>query len=275
MWIPGSVIYTLAGDDDSFHASAFSPDATRLLAIDGDDVRVWDMATGDELLNIHYTFSFDKRRPVGFLPDGTQFYTTDEDGNLVLHDTATGDLLQSFDHAEAEVFAISFTPDGQTAVTGSESKDDTFIRLWNVASGQLLQEHSLAEAGRIETVAFSPDGTQFISLENGFRGGDPSVIRVWDTSTGQELNTILTEDAIISAAYFPDGQQILVGGYDGSYILDSVTGQVAEPVAGESSIYFNGTDQVAVSANGERILIGSSKQPLIFEKTPFVPLSNE
>ena len=66
-----------------------------------------------------------------------------------------------------------------------------------------------------------------------------------------------------------------MGGVEGVVILDIVTGQLVESVAGESSIYFNGTDQVAVSANGERILIGSSKQPLIFEKTPFVQLINE
>ncbi|MCA9947788.1 MAG: hypothetical protein KC449_30110, partial [Anaerolineales bacterium] len=90
-----------------------------------------------------------------------------------------------------------------------------------------------------------------------------------------EINTITTEDVNISAAYFPDGRQVLLGGVEGVVILDIVTGQLVESVAGESSIYFNGTDQVAVSANGERILIGSSKQPLIFEKTPFVQLINE
>jgi WD40 repeat protein len=51
------------------------------------------------------------------------------------------------------VYAVAFSPDGRTALTGS---DDGTARLWDVAFGKLLA--TLRNYGDVRAVAFSPDG---------------------------------------------------------------------------------------------------------------------
>ena len=55
---------------------------------------------------------------------------------------------------DGAVFAVAFSPDGQTALTGS---DDNTARLWDVKTGQ-PRGAALKHDGAVGAVAFSPDG---------------------------------------------------------------------------------------------------------------------
>ena len=272
----GIVLYTLTNDDDDvFHSIAFSPDGTKLIANDGDLFRMWDVATKEELLNIENPSDFDEDGPIGFTPDGTRFFKTDSSENLVLHDAATAEIVQSFDHGGAEVTTVAFAPDGKTAVTGSESVSGPAIRLWDVETGELLSEQSFDLTIVIDAVAFAPDGSHFISLENNYITDDPTILRVWDAATAGEPNAITLNDISTAAVYFPDGRQILVGGDSEAVVIDTLTGEQLEVIAGEAdTIYFSKVEQLTVSENGQRILLGTLKTPLIYEQGEFVPLGD-
>jgi WD40 repeat protein len=77
-------------------------------------------------------------------------------------------------------------------VAGDPLPDDALARL-----GTLRFRHG----GRIETLAFTPDGKQIVSHE---RGGQ---IRNWDVATGREVGHI--DDRMFSAVLTPDGEMIV------------------------------------------------------------------
>ena len=65
----------------------------------------------------------------------------------------------------------------------SGSRDDT-VRLWNANTGQLTRTLSV-DMGRVDSIAFSPDGHTLAS--GSLRSGD---IRLWNVATG-ELKQVL------------------------------------------------------------------------------------
>jgi hypothetical protein len=81
---------------------------------------------------------------------------------------APGTRRRLMGHSDA-VWAVAFSPDGKTLVSGSS---DRTLRVWDVASGQslrTLQGHS----GAVGAVAFSPDGKSVVS------GSFDNTLRVW------------------------------------------------------------------------------------------------
>ena len=63
---------------------------------------------------------------------------------------------------------------------------DCSVRLWNVSTGQstkTLQGH----AGRVWSVAFSPDGCIIVS------GSEDETIRFWDVRTGECIQTLRSD----------------------------------------------------------------------------------
>jgi WD40 repeat protein len=58
---------------------------------------------------------------------------------------------------------------------------DKTLKVWDVATGQEVL--TLKDAGQVNSVAFSPDGTRLASA------GENGVVKVWDTEMGQETPT--------------------------------------------------------------------------------------
>ena len=74
----------------------------------------------------------------------------------------------------------------------------------------------------VMAVAVSPDGKQIVS------GSYDKSVRVWDASTGDELNVLKGHrDLVRSVAFSPDGKQIVSGSYDQSVcVWDASTGEL-------------------------------------------------
>jgi WD40 repeat protein len=95
------------------------------------------------------------------------------------------------------VWAVAFSPDGQTLASGT---DDKAIRLWDVASGQELQSLG-GNGGSVNGIAFSPDGRILAS------GSADETIRLWDVTSSQELRTLEGHRGEVnSVAFSPDGE---------------------------------------------------------------------
>ncbi|KIJ58802.1 hypothetical protein HYDPIDRAFT_101954, partial [Hydnomerulius pinastri MD-312] len=93
---------------------------------------------------------------------------------------------------------------------------------------QMLSGH----AGRIASVAYSPDGQHIIS------GSDDKTVRIWNASTGQLVTDPLQGHtaSIHSVAYSPDGQHIVSGSFDKTIrIWNARAGQlVTDPLLGHT-----------------------------------------
>jgi WD40 repeat protein len=99
------------------------------------------------------------------------------------------------------------------------------IRIWYVLSGSLIQRLQnirltktlyvkIGEPTSVHSLAFSPDGTKIISID------DESIIKFWDIASGIMINTIPTSDRPSSAVFTPrpssvlftpDGRKIIIG----------------------------------------------------------------
>ena len=90
----------------------------------------------------------------------------------------------------------------RTATLASGGGDRT-VRLWDVATGRQIGATLTGHAGRVTSVAFSPDGTTLATA------GDDGTVRLWDVATGQPIGATLTGHTgagATSVAFSPDGR---------------------------------------------------------------------
>jgi WD40 repeat protein len=80
---------------------------------------------------------------------------------------------------QRRVTAVAISPDGKTAVSGS---DDKTLKLWDLSSGKALQI-PLKGHNRVTAVAISPDGKTAVS-------GLDNTLKLWDLSSGKALHTL-------------------------------------------------------------------------------------
>jgi DNA-binding beta-propeller fold protein YncE len=110
------------------YGMAFAPDG-KTIATAGRDkvVRLWNIATGQEILSI--VGHADAVRDVDFSPDGKTVATASADGTARLWDASTGQEVRRFVGHTSDVLQVVFSPDGQYVATSS---NDGTARLWDV-----------------------------------------------------------------------------------------------------------------------------------------------
>ncbi|SDL28319.1 hypothetical protein [Nonomuraea jiangxiensis] len=132
---------------------AFSPDGRALAAAHGDEVRLWDLTTHQQI-----------GRPFGhsglltamaFAPDGTKLATGSKDETARLWDVAGHNLIGTpLTRHTGAVDAVVFSPSGDTLATLAGDG----VRLWDVATRQQIGTPIADAAEAITMLAFSPDG---------------------------------------------------------------------------------------------------------------------
>jgi WD40 repeat protein len=102
--------------------------------------------------------------------------------------------------------------------------------LWEAATGKPLGP-SLVHPGKVDAVAFGPDGKTFVTVCDLFRG--QAEARLWATATSKPVGPPLRHlDPIGTAVTFsPDGKALLTGSRDATARLWSVPAPVPGQVA--------------------------------------------
>lgn len=198
------------------HGLSFAPEGTHLAAASEDgSVKVWDAATGEELLRLPRQVGL---YDVAYL-QGNRLATAGQDGVTRVYDAQTGQLILTLPGHQSTVISASGSPDGRTIAT---SGYDGTVRLWDSSPGRELLTLTGHE-GIVWDVAYSPDGVRI-----GSASIDGSV-RLWDAASGEPLRLLRAEDITAagwtSLAFSPDGLQIASGGFDGTIVVwDAKTG---------------------------------------------------
>ncbi len=176
-------------------ACAWSPDGTQVLSgSDDHTLKVWDAATGEELLTL--VGHRDGVRSCAWSPDGMLVVSGSCDKTLKVWDSRTGEELRKLEGHRGKVNSCAWSPNGTQVLSGS---DDHSLKVWDAATGEELR--TLVGHGEwVSSCAWSPDGMLVVS------GSGDETMRVWNAGTGMELRTFEGHHSDVTAcAWSPDG----------------------------------------------------------------------
>jgi WD40 repeat protein len=206
----GQRIYQIAMTTGGLSRVAISPDGHYLIVGECDgQLKQWNLTSGLLIRELEGHQDYINR--ITFSPNGRLFATTGDDNRVRIWDGETGDLLLSIPQ-HAPPFGVEFSPDGRriavTYVSGDLPRDH--IRLFDVTSGEEIQRMKSVERNSYD-VHFTSDGQHLVA-------GTEQVgkIFVWDSYTGEEVDSFETGRSISSTCLLSDDRQIVLGTTDGT-----------------------------------------------------------
>jgi WD40 repeat protein len=244
-----------AAADKPIRTVAFSTDGL-ILATAGDDqkIRLWAAETGATL----QTFDAPKSpvlnlafNSAGLLICGSA------DGSTTLWDISPRWILdRTIGSGDANsilsdrVNAMAFSPDGRTLATGSgEPSRGGEIKLWNVASGNVLRDFKDIHSDAVLCLDFSHDGKRLAS------GAADRFVKIIDLASGKMILALEGHTHhVLAVSFKADGRTLASTGADGQVKMwDLVAGERKAAIPGSTnevtSIHFIGiTDQAVLSS---------------------------
>jgi WD40 repeat protein len=204
---------------------AFSPDGKMLASGREGGVKVWDFATGKELMSLAQGGIV---QSVTFNTDGTVIASAGSNQCLVLWNLSASKSilrLQEPDDHRTTLYSVRFSPDSRSLVTASDH-----LRLWDASSGDLTKTAGLNDrfktpqanflAGRAYAV-FSPNGKSIAVGDFHGNGQDAGKVSIYETATLKLLGTLSAgySKGVLSVAFSPDGKLLASGSENGAIRL--------------------------------------------------------
>ena len=240
-----------------FESVSFSPDSKTIASIDQDGtMRLWNLQ--DQLLKefkAHDHTEASGQQSVSFSPDGESLLSVGvtKDSTVMRLWSLQGDLIHEFKGNQSVISLASFSPNGQSLVSGSI---DGSIQLWN-RNGRLINEFKGSQKG-IQSISFSPDGQNFVSA------GIDDYVRIWSLKGQLFKEFKANQRGVKSVVFSPDSKHLATGGKDGNVKLWKLDGQPLRIFQGyQGSVYVKGyqaeIDSVAFSLDGKTIASSSEE----------------
>jgi WD40 repeat protein len=251
-------------DGSPMGAVAVSPDGRRLLTGAGTDAILWDVDSGKELRRFKGDVNGICPGCVAFSPDGKRALVAAEDvfqdsgaTSLTLWDVETGREIRRFEGHISYIRAVAFSPDGQTALAGSQSIPDSRLGdliLWDLETGQQIRRFDLTHD--VASIAMSAYGSRALTASV-----TDFVAILWDVATGQSTRRFEGHKGpVLHVAFGPDERTVLTGSYDGSLIAwDVETGEVLRRYLGHHGAVWT----LDVSPDGRYVISGDASGTVI------------
>lgn len=209
-WKPLHAEALAAGPTDAIFGITVSPDG-KTIATDGNDVHLWDAATGKLLGSVKATWGNESM--LAFLPDSKSFLTIADHQFPIECDARTGKELRRFKLPDdlfnkVTLRNLRLSADGKTLETFAQSASSQWksARLrWDVAKGEVSGRGEADERERDEELFFgtrSPDGT--------WRAGGHVVSRTDGSEKPVEVFPQTERALNSSAAWSPDSKRVAI-----------------------------------------------------------------
>ncbi|WP_235656504.1 serine/threonine-protein kinase, partial [Fischerella thermalis] len=240
--------HTFKSPSKSVLSVAISPDDKTIVSNSGDSIKLWSLATGQEIITLKG--HSDRVNVVSITPDGQTLVSGSEDGTIKLWNLARGQEIRTFAGHRNSVHTLAISPDGSILANGS---DDNTIKLWDLTTTQEI--HTLnGHTSWVRAIAFSPDQKTLVS------GSRDQTIKVWDVTTGREIRTLTGHtQTVTSIAITPDGKTLISGSDDKTIkIWDLTTGKQIRTLTGHSG----GVRSVVLSPDGQTLASGSGDKTI-------------
>lgn len=147
---------------------AFAPHGKCIATAGGNQVKLWDPATGVELTSIGAEVG--RFTCLTFSPNGERVVAGSSDGLIEIWNAEDGKLVFTLLGHTQDVVRLSFHADGTRLV--SAGRDGT-IKVWDAENG-LEALTLLGHTKAVDNVAFSPDGLRIASSSH------DNTLRIWD-----------------------------------------------------------------------------------------------
>lgn len=161
----------------AFNGSAAYDREDGLLALAGSDgsIKVWDVANRQSLVTINA-----HPLPITYLAfssDGERLASISTDNSVRVWDWRA---RQATAVMQVTASKVAFSPDGSQLAVGENRQ----ITIWNPASATLTNTLTTGPRAPRDVLVYSPDGLYIIN------GGSIQTLTVWDSQTGQLVNTL-------------------------------------------------------------------------------------
>jgi WD40 repeat protein len=191
----------------TYYSVAFSPDGKLLAAANSSGVQLLEVGT-KSIRDI----KGESLSSVAFDSEGSRFATAGWTGTVAIWKLDSFDAPRRAIPDLGELKSVAFSPDGkQVAVAGRGA-----VTVWDATTGKSVHNWSGRYTSyRPNSVAYSASGSFLAS------GHDDGTVRVWDSKTGEELQTLKVEvvgpgRSVHCVRFSPDGSRIAAGCGDGS-----------------------------------------------------------
>jgi hypothetical protein len=205
----------------SIHALAWSPNGTRIASICSSDVanvrqkivRIWDVASGQELLPYPMPTGFSngaltETSALAWSPDGQSIASTTGDGTIYIWNANTGKQVTTWHVSAALVLAVTWSPKGDYLAVATASGSKSGVIIWSISPKKTILTYD-GHNSDVRTIAWSPDGTRIAS------GSHDETVQVWNAGTGEAIKIFQHHASFVtSVAWSPDGTRIASGSHD-------------------------------------------------------------
>ena len=268
-WQSESYILKQQGHFFDVNTLAYSPDG-QYIATGGDDgkVKLWNTRSGFCIITFsQHTASVSS---VQFASQGQVLFSASLDGTVRAFDLVRYRNFRTFTSPSPVQFScLAVDPSGEVITAGSTDSFEVF--LWSVQTGKLLDVLAGHE-GPVSSLAFSPTTNILAS------GSWDKTVRVWDVfSRSHAVEPFQLNADVLSLAFRPDGQELVVSTLDGQLTFFStelskqtniiegrkdISGgrKVDDRVAASNNASSKAFTSVAWSADGSCVLAGGNSK---------------